>query len=89
MLGQLQSCSCSCCHNNAGESAHIWSWDFDPVWTDSIETERLERLASTLGRVDNIAPLGNEGFSRSISDFPSTDGQRFVDYLLREQARRE
>ncbi|MFT7520485.1 MAG: hypothetical protein ACI9MC_002634 [Kiritimatiellia bacterium] len=87
---QLAACSCICCHNNNGESAHIWSWDFEPVWTDSIETDRLERMASedAFRPGDNIDPTTNNGFSRVISGIPSTDGERLMEYLRREVERR-
>jgi hypothetical protein len=89
VLGQLDACSCSCCHNNDGESAHIWSWDFQPVWTDSIDTARLQRIAQPNNNLnDDVDPADNHGFSRKISDFPSTDGHRLMDYLQREAALR-
>ncbi len=87
---QLGSCSCVCCHNDAGESAHIWSWDFAPVWTDSIETDRLERIVEGYaGHQDDIDPDDNHGFSRDPSGFPSTDGERLLAYFGRELERRE
>ena len=84
---QLGACSCSCCHNVEGESAHIWAWDFEPVWTDSIESARLARVAA--GSTDEDDYLGeNNGFDRLVVTIPSTDGERLKAYLQRELDRR-
>lgn len=86
---QLTSCSCTCCHHDGGLSAHVWSWDFAPVWTDSLDTERLKTLAARpTDPHEDIAPADNNGFSRVESDIPSTDGVRMRAFLERELARR-
>jgi hypothetical protein len=85
---QIRACSCSCCHNDDGLAAHIYSWNFSPAWTDSLNTERLESLATGDGRDDDLSPGENNGFSREISDIPSTDGNRMKAFFQRELSRR-
>jgi hypothetical protein len=86
-VAELESCSCVCCHNNEGVSAYVWSYDFSPAWTDSVETARLERIASNEGS-DDIAPENNNGFTRVLTGLPSTDPARFQALLARELERR-
>lgn len=90
VLDELRACSCSCCHQVTGEAAFVWAWDFSPVWTDSIESDRLERLAN--GEISGSAglpPEVNHGFSRDPLGLPTTDAERMQAYLLREVERRE
>jgi hypothetical protein len=85
---QIRACSCSCCHNDDGLAAHVYSWNFAPAWTDSLSTERLETLAAGDYDDEDISPSENNGFSRLISDIPSTDGERMRAFFERELNRR-
>jgi hypothetical protein len=69
-------------------SAHIYSWNFAPAWTDSLDTERLESLVDDGTREDDIAPENNNGFSRLATGLPSTDGDRLKAFFQRELERR-
>jgi cytochrome c553 len=86
---QLASCSCICCHNEDGVSAHIWSWDYAPAWTDTISSERLETLMEYAGhRGDILQPEENNGFRRDIIGLPTNDPERMRAFAQRELARR-
>jgi hypothetical protein len=86
---QLGSCSCSCCHNNEGVSAYVWSWDFSPVWTDSLDAERLQKLVDGDTPHDNdIRPARNNDFTREGTGIPTTDPERMRAFLERELDRR-
>jgi hypothetical protein len=86
---QIRACSCSCCHNNQGVAAHIYSWDFAPAWTDSLSTERLERVVGEYNSDEDIAAADNNGFSRLGTGIPSTDPTRLSAFLARELERRQ
>lgn len=87
---QVASCSCSCCHNDAGVSAYVWSHDFaNEVWTDSMNTDRLRALAEYPVHTGNIlSPDENHGFHRDQTGLPTTDPDRLRAFLEREIARR-
>ncbi len=86
---QLGSCSCSCCHGNAGVAAFEWSWEFAPVWTDSANTERLRDLAAAPpSSYSSIPADDNNGFERETIGVPTNDAARMRGYIEREIARR-
>lgn len=85
---QVDACSCVCCHTTDGVAAHVWSVDFEPVWTDSIPTDVLGRVLEG-GRDNRLRPNDNNGFDREVSNIPSTDGGRLIEYLQREMDRRQ
>ncbi|MCO4770790.1 MAG: hypothetical protein KDA24_12230 [Deltaproteobacteria bacterium] len=87
---QAASCSCSCCHRDSGVSADIWSYDFEGgAWTDSMNTDRLRRLAEYPSHTGNVlSPEENFGFRRDETGMPTTDPDRLRAFLEREVMRR-
>jgi hypothetical protein len=85
---QIRACSCSCCHNDRGVAAHIYSYDFQPAWTDSLATERLERIINENNTDEDIPPASNNGFSRLGTAIPTTDDARLKAFFQRELDRR-
>ncbi len=86
---QLLSCSCSCCHRDAGVSAHVWSSDFvDAVWTDSASDARLQALLEYPPHPGELAAEDNNGFTRDDLAMPTTDPARMRAFLERELLRR-
>jgi hypothetical protein len=76
---ELAACSCICCHSSSGISGYVWSYEFEPLWIDSMNDERLlgftdsgpgsgpDLDADTSGAADN------NGFSRAQIGVPTTD----------------
>ena len=87
VLAQIEACSCTCCHSEAGVGSYVWSHDFTPAWTDSVASGDLVTLGF-IGGLETIDPGDNFGFSRSDSALPTTDAMRLQAFVDRELARR-
>lgn len=87
--GQLESCSCVCCHVSEGIAGYSWAADFAPAWTDSASDGALSSLAGPPPHfLEILPPEENHGFERELTGMPSTDPERMLAFLRRELARR-
>lgn len=87
---QMGACSCSCCHHVEGVSGFWWAWDFEPAWTDSIDSEALAGFINEEPDHfydDLLTEENNHGFTRDFGA-PTTDHERFGAFVERELDRR-
>jgi hypothetical protein len=89
---QVAATGCTCCHDSrqTPNGPSQWSIDAKPIWTDTVSTNGI---ALFTGLADSSI-LGaypaeeNNGFQRTTTGLPSTDGARLRAFFVAELARR-
>lgn len=89
---QIAATGCTCCHDSRQTPMGPSQWYIDApgVWTDTISNSGVALFtgfadSSVLGAWD---PKDNNGFQRSFTGIPSTDGERMRAYFAAELTRR-
>lgn len=89
---QARATACTCCHASKQTPSGPSQWDIEarPIWTDTVSDSGIALFAgladsSVFGAFD---PKDNNGFQRTETGLPSTDGPRMKAFFLAELERR-
>ena len=89
VIEQITACSCTCCHAEGSQAAHIWSFDFAPDFATSAADEIFEQLdGAEAGHFGQPDPDQNYGFDRYDGSLPTQDIERLRGFVDRELERR-
>ncbi len=90
--GQLNACSCVCCHQGSvtKEGATIWDTELEGNFLNSVSPWGLAFMAgfvdsSILGQ---MPAADNNGFARDVTGMPTTDTKRVLEFFTAELAHR-
>lgn len=92
VTAQARATACTCCHDSreTPSGASQWAIDEGPIWTDTASDRGIALFS---GLTDSsifgaYPPEQNNGFQRTFTGIPSTDGERMRRFFVAELARR-
>lgn len=92
VTSQARATACTCCHDSrqAPMGASQWAIDAPGIWTDTASNAAIALFAglSDSSLFGSFAPEQNNGFQRSTTGLPSTDGARMRAFFVAELTRR-